>query len=184
VFLLLHLTLGVWVVLELGMRLRDRVHRRGRDRDRATRILIGLTLGCAVGLAFAVTSAAPSPSIPGPHRAAGVLAIWLGLSIRVWAIATLGGAFRTTVEVDPGQRVVSHGPYTRVRHPSYSGLLLIMAGLGIALGNWPATAICVIVPLPALLWRIHVEEVELIRVLGPAYLTYRAHTRRLIPGVW
>jgi hypothetical protein len=31
-----------------------------------------------------------------------VLVIWLGLAIRVWAIATLADAFRTTVEVDPG----------------------------------------------------------------------------------
>jgi protein-S-isoprenylcysteine O-methyltransferase Ste14 len=52
------------------------------------------------------------------------------------------------------------------------------------LGSWPATAICVILPLPALLWRIHVEQAELTRVLGAAYTTDRAHARRLVPGVW
>ena len=59
--------------------------------------------------------------------------MWLGLALRVWAIATLGGAFRTTVEVEPGQTVVSSGPYVWVRHPSYAGLLLIVAGFGAAL---------------------------------------------------
>jgi protein-S-isoprenylcysteine O-methyltransferase Ste14 len=85
----------------------------------------------------------------------------LGLTLRVWAIAALGSAFRTTVEVEPGQSVVSTGPYTWIRHPSYAGLLLILAGFGAALGNWLSLTACVLLPLPALVWRIHVEEAEL-----------------------
>ena len=37
--------------------------------------------------------------------------MWLGLALRVWAIAALGPAFRTTIEVDPEQAIVSTGPY-------------------------------------------------------------------------
>ena len=110
--------------------------------------------------------------------------IWLGLAIRVWAIAALGRAFRTTVEVDPGQAVVSTGPYRWVRHPSYSGLLLIVSGFGLAAGNWLALAVCVVLPLPALVRRISVEEAELTLVLGDRYRAYQAHTKRLIPGLW
>jgi protein-S-isoprenylcysteine O-methyltransferase Ste14 len=110
--------------------------------------------------------------------------MWLGLAIRFWAIAALGRAFRTTVEVDPGQTVVSTGPYRWVRHPSYSGLLLIVTGFGLGAGNWLALAICAALPLPALLWRIHVEEAELTAVLGDRYRAYQAHTKRLIPGLW
>ena len=68
--------------------------------------------------------------------------------------------------VERGLAVVSSGPYRWVRHPSYTGLLLILAGFGLGLGNWLALAICVALPLPALLRRIQVEEAELIRVLG------------------
>jgi len=71
-----------------------------------------------------------------------LIVMWLGLAIRIWAIAVLGNAFRTTVEVDPGQRVVSTGPYEWVRHPSYTGLLLIVSGFGLAEGNWLALAAC------------------------------------------
>jgi protein-S-isoprenylcysteine O-methyltransferase Ste14 len=60
--------------------------------------------------------------------------MWLGLTIRLWAIVALGRAFRTTVEVDAGQAVVSTGPYRWVRHPSYSGLLLIVTGFGLGTG--------------------------------------------------
>ena len=110
--------------------------------------------------------------------------MWLGLALRIWAIAALGGAFRTTVEVDPGQAVVSTGPYRWVRHPSYSGLLLIVTGCGLAAGNWLALAICIALPPPELLWRIHVEEAELTGVLGDRYRAYQAQTKRLIPRLW
>ena len=61
-----------------------------------------------------------------PLRMAGVLVMWSGLALRVWAIAALGSGFRTTVEVEPGQAVVSSGPYRWIRHPSYAGLLLLV----------------------------------------------------------
>jgi len=176
----LHLTLAGWVLLELGLRVRERLQGQGgAARDRASRVLIAVTLGTAIGLAGAV-----APRIAGTLRVAGLIVMWLGLAIRVWAIAALGRAFRTTVEVDPGQAVVSTGPYRWVRHPSYDGLLLIASGYGLGAAGWPGLATCAVVPLPALLWRIHVEEAELTAVLGDRYRAYRAQTRRLIPGLW
>jgi protein-S-isoprenylcysteine O-methyltransferase Ste14 len=71
-----------------------------------------------------------------------------------------------------------------VRQPSYSGLLLIVAGFGLATGNWLALVICIVLPLPALLRRIQVEEAELTGVLGDRYRAYQAQTKRLIPGLW
>jgi protein-S-isoprenylcysteine O-methyltransferase Ste14 len=45
-------------------------------------------------------------------------------------------------------------------------------------------AACLVLPPPALVWRIHVEEAELGRVLGDAYRAYQERTARLIPGLW
>jgi protein-S-isoprenylcysteine O-methyltransferase Ste14 len=179
------LTLAAWALVEVGVRVRERVHGKGRTtRDRGTRVLIAMTLGAGIVAAVAAHSVAPELRMPASLRMAGVLVMWLGLALRVWAIATLGSAFRTTVEVEPGQTVVSSGPYRWVRHPSYAGLLLIVAGFGAALGNWLSLTVCVVLPLPAILWRIHIEEAELNHVFGEAYRTYQSDRARLIPRLW
>jgi protein-S-isoprenylcysteine O-methyltransferase Ste14 len=86
--------------------------------------------------------------------------------------------------VDPDETVVSTGPYKWIRHPAYSGLILIVAGFGLAWGNWLSFAVCAVLPLPAVLWRIHIEEAELNRVLGDAYGTYQMRTARFVPWPW
>ena len=143
----LTLTLGGWALFELSLRVRERVQSRGGTaRDRATRILIAAALGERDRAGQRRRrNVAPSLRIPGPYRAVGLIVMWLGLAIRVWAVAALGRAFRTTVEVDPGQAIVSSGPYRWVRHPSYTGLLLIVAGLRLAAATgwrWPAAWRC------------------------------------------
>jgi protein-S-isoprenylcysteine O-methyltransferase Ste14 len=181
VFLAVHLTLACWLLLETLLRVRDFVSGRGRgDRDRATRILIGGAIALPV-VAVAVDWPA---RVPVGYGVAGTIVMWVGLAIRVWAVAALGSAFRTTGEVEPGQAVVSNGPYRWVRHPSYTGLLLILAGFGLARGTWPALLACLLVPLAAIVRRIQVEEAELNRVLGDPYRSYQTRTRRLIPGLW
>jgi protein-S-isoprenylcysteine O-methyltransferase Ste14 len=183
--LLADLTLGAWALLEVGVRVRESVQGKGRrDRDRGTRILVALTLGAAIGTAAAAQSA-QSLRTWAPPRAVGIVVMWLGLVVRAWAIAALGDSFRTTVEVEPGQAVVSTGPYRWVRHPSYTGLLLIAVGIGAACGAWLSLAVCVFLLLPALVRRIRVEEAELDHVLGEAYRRYRSKTTaRLIPRLW
>jgi len=171
------ITLAAWALLEVSVRVAEATRGKGRrDRDRATRVWIALSLGVAIAVALAVRGrAAP---------VAGVAAMWLGLGLRAWAIVALGASFRTTVEVDPGQAVVARGPYRWIRHPSYAGLLLLVAGVGLASGGWLSFAACLLLPVPAIVRRIHVEEAELERVLGDDYRAFASGRARLIPGVW
>jgi protein-S-isoprenylcysteine O-methyltransferase Ste14 len=176
------ITLAAWALLELCVRVAEGVRGKGRrEHDRATRVWIALSLGAAIVVALAVRDSAP---LPEPLRVAGVVVMWLGLVLRAWAIVALGASFRTTVEVDPGQAVVARGPYRWIRHPSYTGLLLIVAGLGLVSGSWLSLAACLVLPLPAIVRRIHVEEAELERVLGDAYRGYASGRARLIPRLW
>ncbi len=188
--ILLSISGFAWLALEVGLIVRDRAHHQGGTaKDRGTRSLtwgIGVAAIVVADILAGVIGKHSPMRIPG-HAwfvVAGLIVIWLGLAIRLWAIVVLGRSFRTTVEVDTGQAVVSSGPYRLVRHPSYTGILLIAAGFGLADGTWPGLAVCLVLPTAALLRRIQVEEAELTRVLGDPYRAYRDRTKRLIPGLW
>jgi len=184
---------ALWLILELGLIARDRQRGTGgTGRDRGTRAVNFILIVVAILVADALTAVIGKHSplrIPGagPYGwplIAGLVVIWLGLVIRVWSIVVLGRSFRTTVEVDVAQPVMSRGPYRWVRHPSYTGVLLIAAGYGLALSTWPGLLVCLVLPEVAILRRIGVEEAELARVIGDPYRKYRDHTKRLIPGLW
>jgi protein-S-isoprenylcysteine O-methyltransferase Ste14 len=187
--MLLTLTTLAWLTLEIGLLVRDRVRGTGRTtQDRGTRTLAQLTwIAAAIGADLAHSALLGDPSWQFGTRAlvaAGLIIMWTGLAVRIWAVCVLGRAFRTTVEVHSGQQVVERGPYRWVRHPSYSGLLLITTGLGLAYGNWLSLALLLVLPLPALLRRIFVEEDVLTGALGKPYADYRTRTKRLVPGLW
>lgn len=71
-----------------------------------------------------------------------------------------------------------------MRHPIYAGAMLVMLGVGLALGNWLSLALCVLLPLAAYVARIRVEEAALEDALGDAYRQYERGKSRLVPGVW
>jgi len=185
------LTLLAWAIFEFWLLLRDRASGTGSTaRDRGTRRFLVLAWLAAVAIAVLTAAAGrggrggPVAAIGGWALPTGLIVMWAGVVIRVWAVVVLGSAFRTTVEVDAGQQVVDRGPYRFVRHPSYSGLLIIAAGTGLALGSWIALAALALLPLAALLRRIAVEEAALAEVLGQPYLSYAERTKRLVPGIW
>jgi len=89
----------------------------------------------------------------------------------------------STIRLSENQTVISTGPYAVVRHPMYSGALLLVLGFPLALGSW--VGLVPMVPsLAALVWRIIDEERFLCRNLG-GYADYMDTVRwRLVPGVW
>ena len=88
-----------------------------------------------------------------------------------------------TIEVAQGQKVISTGPYALVRHPMYTGGLLYLTGMPLALGSfWGFLALVGMVPF--LLWRLFDEERFLSKHLR-GYTDYRGKVPwRLIPGVF
>ena len=185
--LALRVSIYCWLALEVGLLVRDLVRHEARGRrDYGTRLIVSLSLGGSLVVGWLMRAWVPTLNTPtgDAFTAAGVVVIWVGLAVRVWAVLTLGGSFRTFVVVDVDQAVVTSGPYRWVRHPSYTGLLLVALGLGVGAGNWLSLVICAVVPPLGLLPRIMVEESELTRVLGERYRSYQRTTHRLVPGLW
>ena len=173
-----------FLVAEVGIRLRSaRSHGGSRvDRGSIGAVVVALLVGVLAAIRFA--DSVPEARIPWPWVAlvTGLVMMWLGVALRQWAVWTLGRFFTVVVRVAPNQTVVDTGPYRWVRHPSYTGLLLTLVGLGVALGNWLSVAALAVVPLIGLVVRIHVEERELLAGLGEPYRKYAEGRRRLVPG--
>jgi protein-S-isoprenylcysteine O-methyltransferase Ste14 len=114
----------------------------------------------------------------------GVAIVLFGAAFRDWSIVSLGRWFRREVTIEPGQRLVRRGPYRVLRHPSYTGLILVFAGFGLAIGSWVGAAAALAVVLAGLLPRIRVEERALANTFGAEYTEYAGSTARLLPHVW
>ncbi|MEV5574904.1 isoprenylcysteine carboxylmethyltransferase family protein [Spirillospora sp. NPDC052269] len=108
----------------------------------------------------------------------------VGLAVRFWAIVTLGKFFRSSVHVQEGHQVVSSGPYRFVRHPSYTGLMLLFIGVALTFGNLISLVVFLVCVSIATLVRIRVEERVLSAELGDAYREFARTRARLVPHVW
>ncbi len=89
----------------------------------------------------------------------------------------------SNIRVEPGQTVISTGPYAIMRHPMYAGALIMGVGVPLALGSWLGLLVVALL-MPVLVWRILDEEKLLSSELS-GYTEYRRHVRfRLVPFVW
>jgi len=114
----------------------------------------------------------------------GIALMVLGLALRAWSVIVLGRNFTVHVQVREQQPVVDTGPYRVLRHPSYTALLLVCLGIGLALANWLALLVVVVLPTAAILLRIRVEERALLAGIGEPYRRFMMTRKRLIPWVW
>jgi protein-S-isoprenylcysteine O-methyltransferase Ste14 len=113
----------------------------------------------------------------------GIILVLTGTAIRAWSMRTLGRFFQFHIQVQDGHRVVTDGPYRFVRHPSYTGLILVMAGFGFASGDvWGLVAALLIIGT-ALTLRIRAEERLLTANLGTEYELFAAKRKRILPAL-
>jgi len=116
--------------------------------------------------------------------AIGAFLLIAGISIRVWAIQTLGKHFTATVTLTEGHQLVRSGPYQWVRHPSYLGAFMAIIGAPVFLNAGWATIIAAVSMTIAYYIRIGVEEKMLSSYFGAQYQDYKKHTKRIIPFIW
>ncbi|OYN74810.1 methyltransferase family protein [Mycolicibacterium sphagni] len=121
-------------------------------------------------------------SVPAALCLIGDVVVAVGLGVVV--MVTIQNRYAsTTVQVQSDQHVVSTGLYGLVRHPMYTGNVLMLVGLPLALGSYWAL-IFVMPGVAVLAARIQDEE----KLLGDELDGYREYTQkvrsRLIPQVW
>jgi len=138
----------------------------------------------------AVFFLAPLEHLAGAARAGraaqvlGLGLIGLAAALRIWVRLTLKDQYRGHVQVAAGKPLQTGGPYRYVRHPGYTGYLLMGLGIAAGYGSLLSALALFYLLLPALFYRMSVEEEMLAEFYGDAYLQYAARTPRLIPWLF
>ena len=139
---------AIWYMPELlGTFFQRAARRNGTCHDCGSyAVLIGvLWIGLLLG--FGIAALVPWAAIRVLRRPLfwlGIAGILAGVAVRWYAIRVLGRFFTRDVATQLGQIIVQEGPYRFFRHPAYSGILLTLLGIGLALGNWPALLVVLI----------------------------------------
>jgi len=172
-----------WAAFEFAFRAPGETstwHGKATDRG-STRLLV---------LAYAVAAVLPAllwrVDFGGLGQAAwaGVALAFAGLILRAWGMRTLGRSYSRTLRTSNDQRLVTTGPYRRVRHPGYLGSMAVWVGASLAFHSWVAAMIVAVLMVLAYGWRISAEERMLAEHFGDEYRSYAARTARLIPGIF
>lgn len=114
----------------------------------------------------------------------GLTLFALGVFLRYWGISHLRHQFTRHVSVRPDDELVSSGPYKKLRHPLYTGLLLIIIGICLSLGIVILAVVGGMAGALSLMQRIRIEEKMLIKAHGDEYRTWASTRYRLVPPIY
>ena len=157
---------------------------QGKDRGTFQLIWIAITVSIVAGIYAGI--AVPGARLPGADAIYpyGLAVFVLGVAVRLWSIRTLGKFFTVQVAIASDHKLIEAGPYRVLRHPSYTGSLLMFVGYLLCFGNALTMAIVLIAVLAVFIRRIRVEEAALGENFGDAWRAYAKRTWRLVPLIY
>jgi protein-S-isoprenylcysteine O-methyltransferase Ste14 len=156
---------------------------KGEQTDRGSLTVIVLAVWIGSFIAFAI-AAVPRFMITQHQKiwfAIGLLTLLIGRLLRQHCWKMLGQHFTGDVKASADQPVIDKGAYRWVRHPSYTGGILMYLGTGIALTNWMSAIVITLSGAVGYVYRVYVEEQELQANLGARYQEYMRRTKRFVP---
>lgn len=106
-----------------------------------------------------------------------------GLALRTWAVVHLGAAFTWHIATDRAATLITSGPFSLVRHPSYVGAFLLYAGSVVFLQAWFTLLPALLLMPMAFARRIRWEEEALTNRFGASYETYKGRVGGWFPRV-
>jgi protein-S-isoprenylcysteine O-methyltransferase Ste14 len=111
----------------------------------------------------------------------GDFLVLIGLFVAIWARVTLGGNWSARVTLKENHELIERGPYRLIRHPIYSGLLLMLLGTAVLVrqvGGFVVLVFC----LCGFWVKLRQEETLLTKYL-PGYSEYMRRTKALVPFI-
>ncbi len=171
--------LGYWVAMAFATK--RTVERGGFFGYRLLGGAVIVTLGLAGRLVHVRAASEVWHTTLGVALAADCV-VAVGLAFSVWARVALGRNWSAEVTFKEGHELVASGPYGLVRHPIYTGLLLMGLGTAINYGRVVGFAVFVAVCV-AFGWKARLEERIMSAHFPAAYADYRSRVRAIIPFV-
>ena len=115
----------------------------------------------------------------------GVSIFLMGYILRRQAIEQLGQWFTTPIRTVDNQQLIDVGWYSKMRHPSYTGVLMCFLGLSVLLNNLLSLFGIMLPICSVFLYRIYVEEQVLEKHFGSKYRDYRQRVpNKIIPKMF
>ena len=168
------------LLINAGVR---RTGETGAKRDNRSRLGIILQ---ALGIGFA--GFGPARLSPGPlgvNGVAGCLGVIVLMGGAIWLFAAssraLGRNWSVVARTRSDHELVRRGPYARIRHPIYLGMLLFLLALAVALGHYAQLVVAVPLFLVGTTIRTRIEDRLLEAKFGDEFRSYAGSTPALIP---
>ncbi len=167
-----------WVLLEARVSFRTAGEPESED-DRGSEKVYG-----AARLATVLSAVyGPLPSAPWrPWMLVPLALLVVGAALRLASIRALGRFYSHRVRTVEDHRIADGGPYRLLRHPAYTGMLLAHAGIVSFFLNPVSVLLLIGAFVPAVVYRIRVEERMLFDLDG--YRAFALRRKRLVPYVW
>lgn len=112
----------------------------------------------------------------------GAVIVVAGAALAIWARLLLGRNWSVAPQLKNEHELIESGPYAWVRHPIYTGLLLMFLGTAVAIGELRGWLALIIVGV-SFWFKLRFEERWLTEHFGASYRDYMQRTRALIPGI-
>ena len=106
-----------------------------------------------------------------------------GLIIAITARRSLAGNWSVSVTFKKDHELIQSGVYKYMRHPIYSGILLMLIGTVLGVGTLGVTVGFIIIFI-AFWLKLRQEEELMIKHFRDEYLQYKKRTKALIPFLW
>jgi protein-S-isoprenylcysteine O-methyltransferase Ste14 len=169
-----------WAIAEIANRFISISNSNRNGRDYGSQPLILAAVFVALFLSFYLRSMHIG-IFKNAVQYAGIVLGFVGILIRQATIAALGKNFTVRVETGKDRKLITTGLYRYIRHPSYTGGLLTLAAVPIAIGDWAGAVAALIISVPAYIYRIRIEEAALVSAFE-GYREYMRKSWKLIPG--
>ncbi len=119
---------------------------------------------------------------PGWLRWVGFVIGGLGIALLTWAETELGRQFSPQLQLRQAHKLITTGPYTRIRHPLYTGIYAFGLSLALVSANWFFVAFFIF-SLFGLGMRVPKEEKMMVEQFGKEYQEYMQRTGRYLPKI-